>query len=78
MYVLNLQIPMTANAGPVQTHCTRPRHSLTISMTQVAVRKPDTRSRPPNMKELETTLTAMKVKRVPSGYMHHTSPVCHH
>ena len=53
-------------------------NSLTISMTRVALRKPDTGSRPPNTKELETTLTALKVKRVPSGYMHHTSPVCHH
>jgi len=25
-YVLNLQIPMTEHAGPVQCHCTRPRH----------------------------------------------------
>jgi len=53
-------------------------NSLTISMTRVALRKPDTGSRPPNTKELETTLTALKVKRVPSRYMHHTSPVRHH
>jgi hypothetical protein len=74
-YVLNSTFPMKVNVGPGQSHCTRPRHKQQQrTMTWVTLRKPDTRTRPPNTK-VETTLTAMKVNRAPSGYMHHTSPV---